>query len=163
MDVPFQKVKKIGIDDFLFYKCKGPDNEKFNQKKEEYINNVIKMGNGIEFYQKVEEGYHTLQTMFKLKPIIMLDFHALFDTTGNMYFTDLDCHCADEYISYEMYSLGPSHQEMENKCLKGINELIKETKRILSKTKEELNYHDNYQKKIKIEPKWYVDTNKSHT
>jgi hypothetical protein len=24
------------------------------------------------------------------------------------------------------------------------------------------NYHNNYQEKIRIEPKWYVDTNKSH-
>jgi hypothetical protein len=127
MDVSVQKVKKIEIDDFLFYKCRGSANEKFNQKKEEYINNVIKMGNGIDFYKKLEEGYHTLQTIFKLKPIIVPDFHALFDTKGNMYFTDLDHD-----------NKKGSNQKQANKCLEGIDGLIDKTKRILSKSKEEL-------------------------
>jgi len=130
MDVPVQKVKKIEIDDFLFYKCKGPFNENFNQKKKEYINNVIKMGNGIKFYKNLKEGYHTLQTIFKLKPIISMDFHALFDTKGNMYFTDLDI---KEYNQ-------KNNKKRIKICLKGIDGLIDETKKILARTQEELPY-----------------------
>jgi len=130
MDVPVQKVKKIEIDDFLFYKCKGPLNENFNQKKKEYINNVIKMGNGIEFYKNLKEGYHNLKTIIKLKPIISLDFHALFDTKGNMYFTDLDI---KEFNKKQI-------KKRTKICLKGIDGLIDETKKILARTQEELPY-----------------------
>jgi len=129
MDVPVQKVKKFEIDDFLPYKCIGPDNEKFNQKKDQYLNNVIKKGNGIEFYKNLKENYHTLQTMFKMKPIIVSDFHALFDTKGNMYFTDLDHDMSKEFVK--------SKKEKKT-CLKGINGLIDKTKKILAKSQQEL-------------------------
>merc|ERR1712238_33354 len=128
-DVPVQIVKKIEIDDLLLYKCKGPLMENFNKKKKEYINNVIKMGNGIEFYKNLKEGYHTLQTIFKLKPIIVSDFHALFDTKGNMYFTDLDHDMSKEFVK---------SKKGKKTCLKGINGLIDKTKKILAKSQQEL-------------------------
>jgi len=129
--VPVQKMKKIEIDDFLRYKCKGPFYGKFNQKKMEYINNGIKIGNGIDFYKNIKESYHTLQTLFLLKPTSLNDFHALFDPNGNMYFTDLD---QDNIVEIEQKDV----EERTTMCLKGIDGLIDETKRILAKTQEEL-------------------------
>mmetsp|Transcript_40456 Transcript_40456/g.46582 ORF Transcript_40456/g.46582 Transcript_40456/m.46582 type:complete len:386 (+) Transcript_40456:122-1279(+) len=130
MDVIVQKLKKIEINDLLLYKCKGPLMENFNKKKKEYINNVIKMGNGIEFYKNLKEGYHTLQTIFKLKPIISMDFHALFDTKGNMYFTDLDI---NEYNQ-------KNNKQRIKICLSGIDGFLDETQKILARTQEELPY-----------------------
>jgi len=130
MDVIVQKLKKIEINDLLLYKCKGPLMENFNKKKKEYINNVIKMGNGIEFYKNLKEGYHTLQTIFKLKPVISMDFHALFDTKGNMYFTDLDI---NEYNQ-------KNNKQRIKICLSGIDGFLDETQKILARTQEELPY-----------------------
>jgi len=120
---PVQKVKRIRMDDFLFYKCEGklyttPEME------EEYINNAIKMGNGIKLYKNLEESYNILQTFFILKPIILIDFHALFDQNGNIYFTDLDTD-----------SLGDLNQiERTKKCLDGIDRLMNKSKSMIANT-----------------------------
>jgi len=121
---PVQKVKRIRMDDFLFYKCEGKLYTKFNEKEEEYINNAIKMGNGIELYKNLEESYNILQTFLILKPIILIDFHALFDQNGNIYFTDLDTD-----------SLGDLNQiERTKKCLDGIDRLMNKSKSMIANT-----------------------------
>ena len=65
-----------------------------------------------------------------MKPIIVSDFHALFDTKGNMYFTDLDHDMSKEFDQ--------KNQKREKKCLKGINGLVDKTKKILAKSQQEL-------------------------
>ena len=110
------------MDDFFFYKSYQGKNE-LHRKNKEYINNVIQMGNGLEFYKNLEESYNILQIFFTVKPIILVDFQALFDQKGNIYFLDLD-HDFNK----------TSSKKQNNTCLEGIDRLMNKTKSMIANT-----------------------------
>ena len=127
---PIQQVKKVSaIGEMLQYKCRGKTFRKFNKEKKGYIENAIKMGNGAEFYTNINESYNILEEIFRLKPIILNDFHALFDRKGNMYFIDLD---EDNNDPDRMKLYEKSRIQITKQCLEKIVKLRKEVKRMIS-------------------------------
>jgi hypothetical protein len=58
---------------------------------EDYIkNNVIKNGNGGEFYDNLGYGYKIIKKLFHMIPEMFNDFQVLVDNKGHIYFIDLD-------------------------------------------------------------------------
>jgi hypothetical protein len=87
--VVIQSVKKAYTGDMFLFSCYNRD--KHDARKKDYIkNNVIKNGNGEEFYYNLEYSYKIIKKLFHMKPEMVNDFQILVDNKGHIHFIDLD-------------------------------------------------------------------------
>ena len=116
--VAVQKMKKAP-DGALFFGCLHGNFRTFESLKVPFLQMVNETGNIKEFKENIIMGHRIMGQVLKAKPDLVIDFQAMVDLNGNLYFIDLDGHIQGRDTDYiERFCPDGSAQRCRKKCLR---------------------------------------------